>query len=246
MDNIQNLKNLLMKEMFGDDAIRTWVTGPTKKNPDGTKRENIIKKCESGEEVMLVREPDNPYDKNAIAVLRESGEQIGYISRKYNERLAKHLDNGEPYYAFVEKIVKESFGLLGLFKRNRCIIIISQKEIDHEAAINEIQAAQRKVNKLRKSKLKKQTFRLQVVGKKLSAAEFKILKPGTRLRLVQESDDKVSVFFRNTYLGYLYRSENIAWQIEKGNEFRNIQVADFYDDPDGPKLIIKVTVHRNP
>jgi hypothetical protein len=27
MDNIQNLKELLMKGMFGDDAIKTWVTG---------------------------------------------------------------------------------------------------------------------------------------------------------------------------------------------------------------------------
>jgi hypothetical protein len=246
MDNIQNLKELLMKGMFGDDAIKTWVTGPTKKNPDGINRQKIIRKCKSGEEVMLVREPDNPYDGDAIAVFRESGEQIGYISKKHNKGLAKHLDKGGPYYAFVDKIIKESFGLFGLFKRNRCIIIISQKEIDHEAAINEIHAAQRKANQLKKSKLKNQTFRLQVIGKKISVRERKMLKPGTRLRLVQESDNKVSVFFRNTYLGYLYRSENIALQMEKGDEFRNIQVAGFYDDPGGPKLIIQVTAHKNP
>jgi hypothetical protein len=36
----------------------------------------------SGEMVLLVREPSNPYDRNAIKVTTVSGQQVGHISAK--------------------------------------------------------------------------------------------------------------------------------------------------------------------
>jgi len=59
----------------------TKVRGVTHKNLDGTDRQKIIRKCKKGEKVVLIREPDNPYDVATIAVFRKSGEQIGNISK---------------------------------------------------------------------------------------------------------------------------------------------------------------------
>ena len=40
-----------------------------------------------GELVNLVHEPDNPFDKNAIKILRSNGNQIGYINRIQNQNV---------------------------------------------------------------------------------------------------------------------------------------------------------------
>ncbi len=42
----------------------------------------------------LVREPDNPYDPNAVRVVL-SGEHIGYVPKSVAEHLAPAMDGGE-------------------------------------------------------------------------------------------------------------------------------------------------------
>jgi SWI/SNF-related matrix-associated actin-dependent regulator of chromatin subfamily A3 len=44
-----------------------------------------------GEHVLLHREPNNPYDRNAIRVLNVMGNQIGHIPRDVAARLAKYM-----------------------------------------------------------------------------------------------------------------------------------------------------------
>jgi len=44
----------------------TKIAGTSHTNPDGTSRQKLIKKLKEGASLDLVREPDNPYDKNAI------------------------------------------------------------------------------------------------------------------------------------------------------------------------------------
>ena len=46
-----------------------------------------------GEMVVCRREPQNPYDRNAIQVLNVQGEQIGHIPKTYAAKLAKYMDN---------------------------------------------------------------------------------------------------------------------------------------------------------
>lgn len=46
-----------------------------------------------GADLTLVREPKNPYDKNAIAVACK-GLQIGYVAKNKAKDLAEKLDNG--------------------------------------------------------------------------------------------------------------------------------------------------------
>jgi single-stranded-DNA-specific exonuclease len=74
--------------------IKTHVAGVTYENPDGTSRQEIVETCRDGEELFLLREPDNEHDPNAIAVVRRSREQCGYIPAELAENLAPSMDAG--------------------------------------------------------------------------------------------------------------------------------------------------------
>jgi len=56
-------------------------------------RQDKIKKMKGGDKIILQREPDNSYDKNAIRVLTQLGEHIGYISKIQARFYAPKLDN---------------------------------------------------------------------------------------------------------------------------------------------------------
>ena len=55
----------------------------------------------------LKREPDNPHDKNAIAVHTHAGDRIGYIARKQNKLLADAMDLGVSMSARIDFIDPE-------------------------------------------------------------------------------------------------------------------------------------------
>lgn len=61
---------------------------------DGRTRQSVLKEMKLGEVCNLVREPDNPFDKRAIAV-HFSGNKIGYIPKKVAALLAEELDRRE-------------------------------------------------------------------------------------------------------------------------------------------------------
>lgn len=46
-----------------------------------------------GEPLALVREPDNPYDANAVRV-EWHGRKLGYVPQRDNAAVARHLDRG--------------------------------------------------------------------------------------------------------------------------------------------------------
>jgi hypothetical protein len=46
-----------------------------------------------GERLALVREPDNPYDANAVRV-EWRGRMLGYVPRRENAAIARHMDRG--------------------------------------------------------------------------------------------------------------------------------------------------------
>jgi hypothetical protein len=58
-----------------------------------------------GERLELAREPRNPYDANAIAVLWR-GRKLGYVPRSENAALAWGLDRGTPLRARVSAVVE--------------------------------------------------------------------------------------------------------------------------------------------
>ena len=61
--------------------FHTKVVGVTHENTDGSHRQQIVRRCQVGEAVRFCLEPWNEYDRNAIAVQRLTGEQLGYLSR---------------------------------------------------------------------------------------------------------------------------------------------------------------------
>jgi HIRAN domain len=71
--------------------IFSRVTGESFPNDDGTERQTIIVNCRVGAPLLLEAKPNNPGDENVIRVLREDGQQIGYLERDLAARLVNHL-----------------------------------------------------------------------------------------------------------------------------------------------------------
>ena len=46
-----------------------------------------------GDPLALVREPDNPYDGNAVRI-EWNGRKLGYVPRRENAHLARQMDHG--------------------------------------------------------------------------------------------------------------------------------------------------------
>jgi hypothetical protein len=57
----------------------------------------------AGDELALVREPDNPHDRNAVRV-EWRGCKLGYVPRAQNEAVARLLDRGTRLVARVSKL----------------------------------------------------------------------------------------------------------------------------------------------
>jgi hypothetical protein len=96
-------------------SIHTKIRGVTKENPDGANRQQIIRQwCHSGDALFLVREPNNPFGRNAIQVRRivysdvldkpRLGEQLGYVSHDLAEELAPQMDDGCVLFAWIMNV----------------------------------------------------------------------------------------------------------------------------------------------
>ena len=56
-----------------------------------------------GDRLDLVREPDNPHDRNAVRV-EWRGRKLGYVPRTENEALAWAMDRGETLTARISRL----------------------------------------------------------------------------------------------------------------------------------------------
>ncbi len=56
---------------------------------------------ESGQPLVLRREPDDPHDDRAIEVFLPDGRKLGYVARRENEALSRLMDAGVPVRATV-------------------------------------------------------------------------------------------------------------------------------------------------
>ena len=90
------------------------IAGVSYRNPDGSSRQKLLKKCERGDILVLQREPDNTYDTAAIAVHHETGGQLGYIHKEVCARMAPLMDRGVVFEAIVDSVgTPEGVNLLG-------------------------------------------------------------------------------------------------------------------------------------
>lgn len=113
------------------DTLRHFfgqLAGESYRNADGSDRQAVIQKCDVGELLVLEHEPDNPHDINAIRVLRESGEQIGYLSRHFAAEVVSRSARGWEYYAAVAGVGRSEggYGPLGV----SLLIVVDDAPID--------------------------------------------------------------------------------------------------------------------
>ncbi len=74
------------------------------RNKDGSSRRHVIRQCKAGDPLLLVPEPDNPHDPNAIKVCRKNGDTLGYISRVKATRLIMDISTGWTFRVTVDEI----------------------------------------------------------------------------------------------------------------------------------------------
>ncbi len=89
----------------------SFVSGLNQIGRCGTHRQKIIAKCRRGEPIFLVRQPDNPYDSNAVILYRQDGTDIGYLPKEKAVEIAPRLDQGSPVtavYSSTETIYSKS------------------------------------------------------------------------------------------------------------------------------------------
>ncbi len=73
----------------------TKVVGVSMMNDDGSSRQEIIRtEVEELDKLKLSAEPDNAYDPNAIKVLSQYGNQIGYLNKEIAEKVKPALEHG--------------------------------------------------------------------------------------------------------------------------------------------------------
>lgn len=70
--------------------LRTAIVGG-QYHPGALER---ARKLKARERLVLMREPTNPHDKNAVAVMTEDGLKLGYVPRTDSPAVAKVLDSG--------------------------------------------------------------------------------------------------------------------------------------------------------
>lgn len=73
-------------------------------------RQQVIAKLKTNQNLVLVREPNNSYDKFAVAVKTESGEQVGYIPAANNGSIAYRMDHGGKYKVMVSAVTGGGIG----------------------------------------------------------------------------------------------------------------------------------------
>lgn len=96
-------------------VINTKTVGVSKKNADGSSRQEIIKEEVAEDDVLqLEHEPGNPHDPHAIKVLTVSGRQIGYLSRDVAPKIQSALENEAQIFARVSWVNGEKLLGVGL------------------------------------------------------------------------------------------------------------------------------------
>ena len=73
---LPNLQSTYPGATVRERVLTTKVVGVTFEG-----RQEVVSRIRRFDKVWLDQEPDNPYDRNAIMVCRENGEQIGYLNR---------------------------------------------------------------------------------------------------------------------------------------------------------------------
>ena len=101
MNGIENVLKPLMNEIFLSFT-----------NIAGTRycdNQDVFKRLEKNDPLLLEREADNKYDSNAIKVLTADGEKLGYIPKRDNSIFTLLMDAGKILHARVYSCYKADY-----------------------------------------------------------------------------------------------------------------------------------------
>lgn len=99
---IKTKENLSLKSDSFVDVL-TKVVCATKNNDEGVNIQNILPELEDGSKLNFAREPNNPYDTNAIKVICDY-QHIGYIKAELAEEIAPIMDSGKELKGYITQI----------------------------------------------------------------------------------------------------------------------------------------------
>ena len=85
------------------------VAGVTFANDDGTERQDIIKRCILGEQLLLRHDAYNEYCMFATQVLRTNGEQLGYAPEYLAERICCEIEDGDNVVALLTDVTGDTW-----------------------------------------------------------------------------------------------------------------------------------------
>ncbi|MFG0242535.1 MAG: HIRAN domain-containing protein [Phycisphaerales bacterium JB054] len=119
---------------MSDDRVRhfhTKVAGISYRNSDGTSRQAIARRCAVWEKLNLFHGDENPHDSNAIQVLRENGQQLGFLPAYLAAEVAAGNAEGMRYAVFISDITggREGSETTGI---NLLIVVAEPGVPEHE------------------------------------------------------------------------------------------------------------------
>lgn len=107
MNEEQNTSYLYFEDNDKYRQFQVRIAGITFTNDDGSSRSKIASKCRYKQRLVLVREPDNPHDENAVKVMSEDGKQLGYLNSRDSKDVQAILKGTSPLYRKVEAVFIE-------------------------------------------------------------------------------------------------------------------------------------------
>lgn len=108
MDRIDKLENQVtdLKKVFykqSGESHSTFLYGCEVRGSDYLYLEDkVIPRLKENDPVLLIREADNKYDKNAISVATPAGLKLGYIPREHNLIFSRLIDSGNLLFGRVK------------------------------------------------------------------------------------------------------------------------------------------------
>ncbi len=104
-------------------------------------RQDVVARLETGSTLRVVRQPDNAFDPNAIALLDPTGAQVGFFNRRLAAALAPVVDGGVAF----EVTVTEVTGGEGESSRGVNVLVSREgaaQEAERDASVSAARRAQ--------------------------------------------------------------------------------------------------------
>ncbi|MCZ3933393.1 HIRAN domain-containing protein [Lactobacillus gasseri] len=108
MDRIDKLENQVtdLKKIYykqSGESHSTFLYGCEVRGSDYLHLEyKVVPRLKENDPVLLIREADNKYDKNAISVATPAGLKLGYIPREHNLIFSRLIDSGNLLFGRVK------------------------------------------------------------------------------------------------------------------------------------------------